>query len=155
MHLRASAAFLLLAAVSGFSGSCKSPEIEATAYFLVAEAVPLHNDSYILPLTDPDHIARAEAMLAGREPSQIVVARIARGSGDGDHLNRNLAAADRAPWSWHVAAFVGFADITAEILDGWPGYVEEHLDEWLAATDATIGFWSYRIRRRVDAAELK
>ena len=102
MNTRSFAAFLLLAAVFGLAGSCKSSQIHGPGYFLVAEVVPQHNDSYILPLTDPDRIRQGRGRLAGREPSQIVVARIARGSGDGDHLNRNLAGTDKAPWSWHV-----------------------------------------------------
>ena len=145
---------LLLAVMIGLP-SCKTADVDDAVYFLVAEITPRHNDSYILPLNDPAHIAQAEAMLAGREPSRIVVARIARGSGNGNYLNKNLTGAEKFSWSWHVVSFLGFADATAEILDGWPGYVENNLEEWLASTNSTIGFWTYRVQRRVAAEELQ
>ena len=145
---------LLLAVTIGLP-SCKTVILDDTAYFLVAEITPQHNDSYILPLNDPAHIAEAEAMLAGREPSRIIVARIARGSGNGNYRNKNLTGVEKLSWSWHVDSFMGFADVTAEILDGWPEYVENNLEEWLANTNSTIGFWTYRVQRRVAVKELK
>jgi hypothetical protein len=145
---------MLLVVMIGFP-SCKTVDVDDTVYFLVAEIAPLRNDSYILPLTDPADIAQAEAMLAGREPSLIVVARIARGSGDGNYRNMNLTGPEKFSWSWHVTSFLGFAENTIEILDGWPGYVENTLEGWLANTNSTIGFWGYRIRRRVALEEMK
>jgi len=145
---------LLLALLSALTG-CKTVEGDGTAFFLVAEITPYHNDSYILPLHEAEEIARAEAMLAGRESSRIVVARIARGSRGDGYRNKNLLDAGKPSWSWHVTRFIGFADVTAEILDGWPGYVEDNLEAWLAGTDSTVGFWTYRIRRRVAAEEVQ
>jgi hypothetical protein len=136
--------------------NCKksSESISSTVYFLVAEIIPNHGDSYILPLTDPEDISRAESIINGTHNSQIVNARIARGSGDGNYLNKDLAGSGRV-WSWHVVEFFGFVDVTAEIYDSWPTYVEEHLDLWMQQNNGIIGFWVYTVKRKVDVSELK
>jgi hypothetical protein len=54
-----------------------------------------------------------------------------------------------------VTKFLGFVDVTAEIYDSWPTYVEEHLDEWLLQSDGIIGFWAYTVKRKVNTSELK
>jgi hypothetical protein len=136
--------------------NCKksSESISSTVYFLVAEIFPNHGDSYILPLTDPEDISRAESIINGTRNSRIVNARIARGNGDGNYLNKDLAGSGRV-WSWHVVEFFGFVDVTAEIYDSWPTYVEEHLDEWMQQNNGIIGFWAYTVKRKVDVSELK
>jgi hypothetical protein len=141
----------------GVAVNCKkSSEVPGadTVYFLVAEITANHGDSYILPLTAPDDIATAERIIAGTQATQIVHARIARGSGDGNYLNKDLAGSGRV-WSWHVTEFLGFVDVTAEIYDSWPTYVEEHLDEWLQQNNGIIGFWAYTVKRKVNVSELK
>jgi hypothetical protein len=70
------------------------------------------------------------------------VARIAAGA---DGLNRGLRAPGEPLWWWHVTSFEGFADSTIEILDGWPGYVEQDVAGWIANANATIGFWTYTV----------
>jgi hypothetical protein len=125
-----------------------------TVYFLIAETKPKHGDSYILPLSNKDHIALADAIINGTHNPQIVSARIVRGSGDGNYLNKDLEGSGKA-WSWCVNEFLGFVDVTAEIYDSWPTYVEEHLDEWLQQNNGIIGFWAYTVTRRVDISELQ
>ena len=44
-----------------------------------------------------------------------------------------------------MTGFQGFADSTIEILDGWPGYVEQDVDSWIANTGGAIGFWTYTV----------
>jgi len=105
-------------------------------------------------LTDPEDISRAESIINGTRNSRIVNARIARGNGDGNYLNKDLAGSGRV-WSWHVVEFFGFVDVTAEIYDSWPTYVEEHLDEWMQQNNGIIGFWAYTVKRKVDVSELK
>jgi hypothetical protein len=126
-------------------------------FFLVSErGVAEHGDSFVLPLTKPEDIAAARALIEQRtkEPgaSKIVLARIAKGSGDGAHVNRNLA--DGKAWSWHVAEFLGFPDMTVEIYDGWPGYVEQNLDEWIRITEGRIGFWSYTVTKELSPSDV-
>ena len=132
---------------------------DGTAYFLVTEygETPLA-DSYVLPVSDPAQVAEVRAFLAEREKDEslgrIVVARIAPGSGDGTYVNRDVASGSGLVYSWHVTEFVGFADMTAEILDGWPGKVEEDVDAWIANTQGMIGFWSYTVTSELTPDEV-
>jgi len=114
-----------------------------TIYFLVGEkGVPVHNDSYVVLLTEPNDIAHARDLInfgpgIGRN---IVVAQIEFGM---DGINRDYLSAYKTLWSWHVTSFINFADITAEILDGWPGGVLDYF-----TSGSLIGFWSYTISSR-------
>ncbi len=127
----------------------------SAVYYLVSENVPNHNDSYILPLFKPEDISLADKIVNGTESGKIIVAEIGRGSGDGVYLNKDLKGLNNKIWSWHIIKFENFADVTAEIYDGWPGYVEEHLDDWLNSKDGIIGFWNYTVKRKVDLSELQ
>jgi len=135
---------------------CGGGTTSGTAYFVVAEITPGHGDSFLLPLTDPGDIARARQLAASAhpQPPTIVVAQIESGSSDGLVDNQDLLRGGRL-WSWHVSRFVGFADVTIEILDGWPGYVEANLADWQRNTSGTIGFWRYTVRREVSPSELR
>jgi hypothetical protein len=115
-----------------------------TVYFLVAETSPSHGDSYVLPLTEPNDIAHARDLIKyGPGVGQaIVVARIAC---EPDCINRNYLAPAKLAWSWHVTGFENFADMTAEILDGWPGFVESDCEGWVSNTGGLIGFWDYTV----------
>lgn len=116
-----------------------------TILFLVAEpSTPAHGDSYVLPLSDPGAIAQARDLIDGNgQPGpSIVVALIAEGA---DGINRDWLASGAPEWSWHVTEFVDFADSTIEILDGWPGLVEQDVPGWIANTGGAIGFWSYTV----------
>jgi hypothetical protein len=117
-----------------------------TAHFLVAERpeFAVHGDSYVLPLVDPAAIDHARALITAPpgDLSSIVVARIASGA---DGVNRDQLASGAPAWSWHVTEFLEFADFTAEILDGWPTFVEEDVDGWIANTGGLIGFWNYTV----------
>jgi hypothetical protein len=130
-----------------------TPEV---VYFLVAEVEAVHGDSYILPLTKPADILQARQLIANHE-SKIVIAEISKGPAAPYPVNRDLL--QPRTWSWHVTEFIGFADIGAEILDGWPTYVEDHYDEWVATTKGPngkgrIGFWSYTVVREIEPLEL-
>ena len=124
-------------------------------YFLVAElpGQEVHNDSYVLPLTRADHIEHARDLVRrGPEAAgtYIVVATMLAGA---DGINHDLRAKDALAWSWHVRSMIDFSDATVEILDGWPGFVEEDVTGWIAntcfddetATEGTLGFWGYTV----------
>jgi hypothetical protein len=115
-------------------------------HFLVAERPDqaAHHDSFVLPLDDPEAIAHARALITqGPEIGRpIVHARIAAGA---DGVNRDYLAPGAPEWSWHVTDFLDFADLTVEILDGWPGYVEGDVPGWIANTGGEIGFWGYTV----------
>ena len=124
-------------------------------YFLVAErpgGSNPHNDSFVVPMDDAKHVAHARDLIA-RGPDAageaIVFAEIARGSGGG--INRDLLSPTQREWNWHVADVVGFGDFGIEILDGWPTYVHENLDQWLDETGPNIGFWGYTVVRELPA----
>ncbi len=125
-------------------------------YFLVSEKHPLHNDSYILPLSKPEDIAKARLII--NNPSSvsetIVVARIAKGSGNGTYFNKDLVGGGKR-WSWYITEFASFAEVTAEILDGWPTDVENNPDIWMPAGSGTIGFWDYTVSQEVNLSELQ
>jgi hypothetical protein len=139
---------LALSCVALAAGCPLAPPQE-TVYFVVSELDVVHGDSYILPLRNPADIAHARALIADPENTDghIVVARIGRGAGDPP--NRNVTG-DGEPWSWRVTQFEQFADMTIEILDGWPTYVEENLDEWIMMTGGRIGFWSYTVTEELE-----
>lgn len=123
---------------------------ETTRWFIVGElpGQVVHGDSYVLPLTDPTHIAHAEALI-DQGPSAgatIAVANIAPGA---DGINRDHLATGAPQWSWHVTDFQGFADVTAEVLDGWPGFVESDVQGWITNTGGTVGFWNYTVTAEV------
>jgi len=123
-----------------------------TVHFLVAERpeFAVHHDSYVLALSDPADIAHARALISaepGELPS-IAVANIAAGA---DGINRDYLAPGAPPWSWHVTEFDGFYDITAEILDGWPTFVESDVSGWIANTGGLIGFWNYTVVAELEA----
>lgn len=109
-----------------------------TIYFFVGEIEPFHNDGYVLPLDDPFDIEHARDLI-NYGPSignAIVVAYFYGDPG----INRNYAGPGIPAWSWSIAYFLGFADSTAEILDGWPTEIEEGM-----FIGDTIGFWSYTV----------
>jgi hypothetical protein len=122
-----------------------SPLWASPTLFVVSEiGAPNHNDSYILPLEDPADIAHARELIEhGVSVADcIVVAHIAAGS---DGINRDVLAPGEPLWSWYVDEFVNFAEMTIELYDGWPGYVEQDVDGWIAITNGYIGFWGYTV----------
>lgn len=123
-----------------------------TVRFVVSETDSVHRDSYILPLSSPSDIAHARDLInmgpdIGRH---IAVASIAAGS---DGINRDVLADMAPPWSWHTSGFMGFFDTTAEILDGWPTFVESDVDGWIENTEGVIGFWMYTVTAELLAGD--
>jgi hypothetical protein len=123
-------------------------------YFVVAErpGVEEHGDSFVLPLTDAVDVAHARDLIArGPEAAgaAIVFAEISAGA---DGVNRDVLAAGEPLWNWHVSRFEGFGDVGLELVDGWPTFVEQDVQGWIANTrrseDETfghIGFWNYTV----------
>jgi hypothetical protein len=126
----------------------------APVHFLVAERPDAitHGDSYVLSLTEPSDVAQARALITAPrgELSSIVVAGIAPGA---DGVNRDWRATGAPAWSWHITDFQGFFDTTAEVLDGWPTFVEGDVDGWIDNSGGAIGFWSYTVVAEIAAPE--
>jgi len=72
-------------------------------------------EQYKIELATPELVAHAEALLAGEDVASIPLGRVVR---DDPGVN--------APWSWHIdPATLEFADMTIEVCDGLPSYVED------------------------------
>ena len=109
--------------------------------FAVAEVpgIDVHGDSYVITIDEsrPDLISHARALIdwveSGGDPANspggtIIVAPVASGS---DGINRDVLAAGEPLWSWHVVGDPEFMDVTAEVLDGWPTFVEGDVPGWI------------------------
>jgi GNAT superfamily N-acetyltransferase len=127
-----------------FAGTGSTPAAAAPTEFLVAERPghEVHGDSYVLVLSEQADIDHARDLIVkgASAGATIAVVRIAAGA---DGRNRDVRAPGEPLWSWHQTAFEGFADFAIELCDGWPGYVEEDVERWIANTGGTICFWSY------------
>ena len=114
--------------------------------FLVAEfpGHVVHGDSYVLVLEAAADIEHARALVekGAAAGATIAVVRIAAGA---DGRNRNVRASGEPLWSWRQTSFEGFGDFAIELCDGWPGYVEQDVERWIANTNGTICFWSYTV----------
>jgi hypothetical protein len=87
-------------------------------------------------VTNPQTVQQILDLAAGESTANIPNGVILRGSGAADY---NL------PWSWHLdPQQIEMAEVTTEVCDGRPSYVEEHLDEFVD----TVGRycpWSARL----------
>ena len=150
MKARIVAAWMGLALGLAVSAAAAADE---RVWFVIAEARDVaHNDSYLLPLTDPADIAQARSLLQqgpGGTVGSIASVRIAAGA---DGINRNVRAPGSPLWSWHVTEFEGFADFAIELCDGWPSFIEEDVDAFIANTNGQVCFWSYTIVAELDSA---
>ncbi len=87
-------------------------------------------------VTNPATIEQIIALRDGKSQANIPNGVIRAGQGQGNH---------NAPWSWHLdPKEIEIAEITVEVCDGRPTYVEENVDEFVD----TIGRycpWSARL----------
>lgn len=110
-----------------------------TVYFFVGNMIG-NVDGYVLPLSDPMDIYMARELIKHRFGPPLVVARISHDV-DGININRNYYADPAPSWSWYVTEFLGFADATIELLDGYPTMVENG-----TFAGNIIGFWTYTVK---------
>lgn len=138
----------------GVAGACFAGPV----LFVVAErpGMEQHGDSFLLPLTDAADVAHARALIdlgPNAAGAPLVFAEIRAG---GDGVNRDVLADGEPLWDWHVSRFEGFGDGGIELVDGWPGFIEQDVAGWIANTrrdpDAPghIGFWSYTVVAEFD-----
>ncbi|MBX7225059.1 MAG: hypothetical protein K1X55_03455 [Chitinophagales bacterium] len=147
---------VLLLAVLLFS--CKNEETEDNCsseyvYFKVSEItdVKFHKDSYVLPILKSDtmnlRIAREIIKYGSAYPELIVTGKIAKGVSPCSLLNKDIITGKNHPW--YVESFYGFSGITIEVCDAWPGYLDEHLNQWMAELDGAICFWHYSVTEEI------
>lgn len=73
------------------------------------------DEHYRVRIIDPEQVAIARRLLAGKEAPSIPNGRIVRGV-----TGVNIG------WSWHIdPRDFEFADVTIELCDGLPSYVED------------------------------
>jgi hypothetical protein len=128
-------------------GAASTARGEAIRFLVAEPGPPLHGDSFVIVLEDEADIAHARALI--RDPGaleHIVYAEIEAGA---DGINRDHLAEGAPEWSWHVTTFIGFVESTAEILDGWPSFVESDVEGWIDNTDGMIGFWTYTVTQEL------
>jgi hypothetical protein len=86
-----------------------TPDRNPVATFQVVD------EQYKIELATPELVEHAEALLAGEAVASIPNGVVVR-----DDPGPN------APWSWHIdPATLEFADMTIEVCDGLPSYVED------------------------------
>lgn len=123
-------------------------------YFQVSETGTnkIHNDSYILPIAKSDtsnlRIARALINEFENTSTRIIVGKIKKGKTPCDFLNKDLVGGKI--WSWHVSEFNGFAELSTEVCDAWPTYIENNLDTWISELDGDICFWGYTVTKEIQ-----
>jgi hypothetical protein len=127
-----------------------------TNYFLVAPppAWGGHNDSYVLPLSNPDDIEYARYLVSRSRFGFLVGDRtivVGWVFGPKDGINRNYLNPKFPEWSWQVR-FVAFAQLTPEIWDGNPTSLER--TDWSGGGEYKIGFWDYTVVRELGPVPL-
>ena len=74
-------------------------------------------------VTNPETIEQIFALQAGTSQASIPSGRLRQGPGRGGH---------NAPWHWHLdPQEIGMAEVTIELCDGRPSYVEAHRHEFI------------------------
>ena len=100
----AAAATLAIAALAG----CV-PAHNPIATFLVVD------ETYKIELATPELVEHAKELLAGQDVAAIPNGIVVRND-----------PGPNAPWSWHIdPATLTFANVTIEVCDGLPSYVED------------------------------
>ena len=145
-----------------FAASLACTVAGETIYFLVgAPSIWIwdNRESYVLPLSKEEDINYARYLILRNQlgfsdgDRAIVVAYITTGM---DGINRNYLDPRFPGWSWHVSEFIGFGEVTVEILDGGPDLLEKQFD-WAHQTAGgkyEIGFWAYTVVRELGPTPL-
>lgn len=103
-------ALALAATLSGCVTDSGGYHGHPVATFRVAD-----EESYRIELATPELVEHAQQLLAGEDVAAIPIGTVVR-----DEPGPN------APWSWHIdPATLQFADLTTEVCDGLPSFVED------------------------------
>ena len=126
MHRSLLVLFLALVLVTALAvpagAGNKQPAVQELSGGIVA-TFDVVGERFRVWVTNPQTIQQIRDLQAGRSTANIPIGRIHRGPGAGDH---------NAPWSWHLdPEDIGMADMTIEVCDARPSYVEENVDEFV------------------------
>lgn len=146
-------AFSCLTLATLLSAACSQAFAE-TVWFEIGEIEVERNQSFLVPLSDPEHIAHARALIAnGGVPAEelggILIAQIRAG---GDGFNRDIRDPEQRLWRWHIASVDGFGGSAIELCDGWPAFIEENPEAFIANTGGTICLWGYTVKTELEIA---
>lgn len=116
------AAAAIVLALGGCDSDPTSPDDEELAGGVLA-TFEVSGDEFRVWTDDTETIEQLLALEAGESQANIPNGRLVEGPGRGDH---------NAPWSWHLDPDeVAMAEVTVEVCDGRPSFVEEDLTYWL------------------------
>ncbi len=125
-------AFVALAAASALvagimiADSCSSPTNPGLEDGVLA-TYDVQGERYSIFVTNTQTIEQVIALWNGQSNAKIPSGRVVKGR-----------VAYNRRWSWHIdSQDISMAEVTIELCDGLPSYVEAHLDEWIA----TVGYF--------------
>lgn len=111
---------LLIAACNGAAQPGATPTPALTGGVLAT--FDAAGETFKVWVTNPETIAQLLALQRGESTANIPNGRILAGPGEGGH---------NAPWSWHLdPEDITLAEMTMELCDGAPNYVEDNLAEF-------------------------
>ncbi len=126
------AVFIILALIFS-AGSCSSPTDPGLEGGVLA-TFDVNGERYSIFIANPQTIDQVIALSHGQSDAKIPSGRVVKGQ---VFYNK--------PWSWHIdSQDITMAEVTIELCDGIPSYVEAHLDDWIAS----VGYfcpWSARL----------
>ena len=128
------AVFGLLAAGLMAAAACDdTTEPETVTYTISVEG-----EQFRIRVQDAQAIARLDERMSSNTTG-VILGRVATGNGGFN-----------APWSWHLEpGSIEVPDVTIELCDGLPSYVEENLDDWLDQVGNYCP-WGARVVMRTD-----
>ena len=131
--------YLLLAILTLSAVSCATaPPI--TTFVIRHHNQPDVDGQFVVRTSDPALIAAARQQLALPVEQRKL------------HVNGVLAAGNggfNQPWSWHVEdGQWQLAEMSMEVCDGWPKFVEQNLDYWLKNVKRLCPWGSYVAEER-------
>lgn len=104
-------------------------------------------ECFVVRLQDPARIAQARLLLSRPDTAYILVGKLARTDGGFNQCGSHV-------WNWHIPVdSVDFAEMSIELCDGRPSYIEQNLSYWID----TVGRfcpWSGRLRRERSSSSL-
>jgi hypothetical protein len=114
---KGAAGLVLAATVLAVCSSPTSPELEGG----VLATFDVQGERYSIFITNPQTIEQVLALSNGQGNARIPSGRLIKGR-----------EAYNAPWSWHIdPEDVHMAELTMELCDGLPSYVEKDIDYWV------------------------
>jgi hypothetical protein len=113
---------ILLAACGGSGAASPTAPTDALKGGVLA-TFEVTGERFKVWVTNPDTIQQLLGLQAGTSSASIPNGRILRGPGETNH---------NAPYSWHLdPQDIEMAEMTMELCDGAPSYVEEQVDEFV------------------------